>query len=65
MQERRNGITQIVRYLGYSGLSERGNFMGKGGLIPSLVVLLVVVSYSNMFIQDGSLLKRMPWQSRS
>lgn len=53
MQERRNGVTQMVIYLGYPGLSERGNFMGKGGLIPSLVVLLVVVSYSWQYVYSG------------
>lgn len=53
MQERRNGVTQMVSYLGYPGLSERGNFMGKGGLIPSPVVLLVVVSYSWQYVYLG------------
>lgn len=37
-------------YLGYSGLSERGNFMGGGGLILYLVDLLVA---GHMFIQAG------------
>lgn len=43
----------MVSYLGYPKLSERGNFMGGGSLIPYLVVLLVAVSFSLRCVYSG------------
>ena len=36
----------MVSYLSYPGISERGTFMGGGGLVSCLLALLVAVSYS-------------------
>lgn len=43
-QERRSRVTQAVSYVCCPGPFERGTFMGRGGLVPYLVVLLVAVS---------------------
>ena len=34
----------MVSYLSYPGISERGTFMGEGGLVSCPLVLLVAVS---------------------
>ena len=38
-------VTHVVSYLSYLGISERGTFMGGGGLVSCPLVLLVAVSY--------------------
>lgn len=57
MQEGR-GVTQAVSYLGYPGLSGRGNLMGGSGIIHYLDVLLVAISYSCQYIY----LRRMSFE---
>lgn len=42
---REKQVIQIAIYLGHTGLYDSTNFMGGGGLILYLVVLLVVVSH--------------------
>ena len=37
-------VTHVVSYLSYPGISERGTFMGEGGLVSCPLVLLVAVS---------------------
>ena len=60
--EGRSEVTQIVSYVGYRGFSERGTFMGRGSLIPDLVALCHITGAT--FVQDGCLLKWMPWQPK-
>lgn len=43
MQEGKSRVTYAVSYLGHPGLSERGIFVGGGGLILYLAVLLVSI----------------------
>lgn len=53
MQEGRNGVTHMVSYPGYPGLSGKVNFMSGGSLVP-YVVLLVAVSYScHTYVYSG------------
>ena len=67
MQEGRSGVTQVVSYLDYPGLSERGNFIGGDSLIPYLVVFAnscvrqLVICYSRYisFEMDASTIKSL------
>lgn len=47
---REKQVIQIAIYLGHAGLSDSTNFMGGGGLILYLVVLLVVVSHCSQYV---------------
>ena len=66
MLEGEGRVTQVVRHLGYPGLPERGTFVGGGSLIPLLVVLLVVVSYSCQYLYSRWMSSKwMPLQSEA
>ena len=56
--EGRNGVIQVVSYLGGSGLSERGSFMGEESPILYLVVWLVQLPLCLLvYSKEGCLLK--------
>lgn len=42
----RSGVTRVVSYLGYPGLSGRENFMDESSLVPYRAALPVAVSCS-------------------